>query len=89
MIQEVPKQLKTTTDALFCRGPVSGASMNPARTFGPCVMLSMGVDDSDSDEVWKANWIYWIGPIVGALIAAAFYRSVWGDICSYGCHGDC
>ena len=47
-------------------GPISGASMNPARSFGP-VLIS---------GVWTAHWIYWIGPIVGAALGAFAYEFV-------------
>src|SRR6202034_2608728 len=39
--------------------PVSGASMNPARSLGPALVL----DD------WTAWWAYLVGPLIGALIA--------------------
>ena len=47
-------------------GPISGASMNPARSFGP-VLIS---------GVWTAHWIYWVGPIVGANLGAFAYEFV-------------
>jgi aquaporin Z len=42
--------------------PISGASMNPARTFGPDLV---GAD-------FSSYWVYVAGPIVGAVTAAAF-----------------
>ena len=47
-------------------GPLSGASLNPARWFGPALI---------SGE-WGGVWPYVVGPLVGALLAAAFYRFV-------------
>ena len=41
-------------------GPISGASMNLARSFGP-VLIS---------GVWTSHWIYWVGPIIGAVLGA-------------------
>ncbi|MSQ33817.1 MAG: MIP family channel protein [Dehalococcoidia bacterium] len=50
-------------DAIF-GGPISGASMNPARSFGPALVSG----------VWKAHWLYWTAPILGACAASLFYR---------------
>jgi aquaporin NIP len=55
-------------DALF-GGPVTGASMNPARSFGPA--LAAGE--------WRAFWVYLVGPIVGAALGALAYQAVRGE----------
>jgi MIP family channel proteins len=55
-------------DALF-GGPVTGASMNPARSFGPA--LAAGE--------WTDFWIYVAGPIAGAALGAFGYQLVRGD----------
>jgi aquaporin Z len=46
-------------------GPVSGAAMNPARHLGPA-LLGGGVENM---------WLYWVGPIFGAVVAALVYKS--------------
>jgi aquaporin NIP len=55
-------------DALF-GGPVTGASMNPARSFGPA--LAAGE--------WESFWIYVVGPVVGAALGALAYQLVRGE----------
>lgn len=45
----------------------TGGSLNPARSFGPCVIN--GVWDSE-------HWIYWVGPGIGAIIAVVFYKFI-------------
>ena len=54
-------------EAIFA-GPVSGASMNPARSFGPAL----------AGWVWSSHWIYWIGPMAGAAAGAFLYRWLRG-----------
>jgi MIP family channel proteins len=54
-------------DALF-GGPVTGASMNPARSFGPA--LAAGE--------WQDFWIYVAGPVAGAALGALAYQLVRG-----------
>ncbi len=50
-------------EAIFA-GPISGASMNPARSFGPAL----------AGWVWSNHWIYWVGPLVGAVTGALIYH---------------
>ncbi|KAF1832583.1 aquaporin-like protein [Decorospora gaudefroyi] len=45
----------------------TGGSLNPARSFGPCVVT--GVFDIE-------HWIYWVGPAAGAIIAVVFYKFI-------------
>ncbi|TMC22327.1 MAG: aquaporin [Chloroflexi bacterium] len=47
-------------------GPLTGAAMNPARTFGPAL----------AGGFWQNNLVYWIGPILGAVLATLFYEYV-------------
>ncbi len=50
-------------DALF-GGPISGASMNPARSLGPALVSG----------IWTDQWIYVAGPLIGSLLAVVAYR---------------
>jgi MIP family channel proteins len=54
-------------DALF-GGPITGASMNPARSFGPAL----------ASGTWGHLWIYLAGPLIGAAIGVFAYQLVRG-----------
>jgi aquaporin Z len=51
--------------------PIDGASINPARSFAPAVLSAMW-----SSDHWaiQQDWLFWVAPIVGGLIAAAIDR---------------
>ncbi|CAN5475534.1 MIP/aquaporin family protein [soil metagenome] len=54
-------------------GGLTGASMNPARSFGPTLIAEL---TNDQAALWARHWIYWVGPIIGALWAAVIYHLV-------------
>ena len=48
--------------------PLTGASINPARSFGPAIIHGQ----------WPDHWVYWAGPIIGAVTAALAYVMIFG-----------
>lgn len=62
----------SVTGAILLIGPQTGGSLNPARTFGPDVVLSLGGGETQ----WGELALYWIGPIIGATVAALLYDVV-------------
>jgi MIP family channel proteins len=60
-------------DALW-GGPISGASMNPARSLGPALVCGL----------WQEQWIYILAPIVGAALGAFLYQLLRTPLLSEG-----
>lgn len=61
----------------FLGGPLSGASMNPARSLGPAIFENRLAD----------LWIYFVGPFAGTALAAVTYK--WIGVCSSDAKGCC
>ncbi len=71
------REIRRFTPALFpplyaimvcLEAPISGTSTNPARSLGPALISG----------TWQSWWIYWVGPLVGMLLAIAIC-SVFAD----------
>jgi MIP family channel proteins len=52
---------------ILAGGALTGAAMNPARAFGPALFAN----------AWAGHSVYWIGPILGGLVAGWVYHSVY------------
>ena len=54
---------------VMIEAPVSGTSLNPARSFAPALFV----------PIVRDQWLYFVAPALGALIAARMFRERWGD----------
>ncbi len=59
----------TLTACILAGGPLTGASLNPARTLGPAIVAGR-LDQA---------WVYVLATILGGIVAALLYRSVWSS----------
>jgi MIP family channel proteins len=53
----------TVTAGILSIGPLTGGSMNPARSFGPAVVT----------HIFEGQTAYWVGPLLGGIVAALLY----------------
>ncbi|XP_075992921.1 aquaporin AQPAe.a-like [Anticarsia gemmatalis] len=51
---------------VYAGSPATGASFNPARSFAPALIQGR----------WEHHWVYWVGPLLGAGLAAVLHRWV-------------
>jgi len=58
--------------AIIVVAPATGASINPARTFGPMLVLQL----FDGSVAWSQIWAYLVGEFVGASLAGAAYLAI-------------
>lgn len=49
--------------------PITGTGINPARSFGAAVIFN-------EDKQWDDHWIFWVGPFIGAAIAAFYHQYI-------------
>lgn len=54
--------------------PVTNTSVNPARSTGPALALLMG----GYNQALSQLWLFWVAPIIGAVIGALAYKMVGG-----------
>ncbi|XP_062871928.1 aquaporin-4 [Trichomycterus rosablanca] len=52
------------TAGLFTAGKISGGSLNPARSLGPAIIVGY----------WEHHWVYWLGPVLGAVLAGVSHE---------------
>jgi len=59
----------TITMDILAGGPLTGAAMNPARAFGPALLSGS----------WDDHLAWWIGPIIGGVVAGLLYHYVFSE----------
>lgn len=57
----------TMTAGVLAIGPLTGGALNPARSFGPAIVTGH----------WAHWFVYWIGPLAGALAASWIYENLY------------
>lgn len=50
--------------------PITGTGINPARSLGAAVIFNT------RHNGWDDHWIFWVGPMIGAALAAGYYQLI-------------
>lgn len=69
--------LTVAVEAAFM-GPITGASMNPARSLGPALV----------GNLWQHQWLYWVAPFLGAQLAVLVYRRLSNNFQDMASNGE-
>lgn len=54
--------------SILCIGPITGGSLNPARSFGPSIL--------DENFFFRGFWVYLTAPFVGAVLGGIYYENI-------------
>lgn len=65
----------TLATTIIGTGALTGASLNPARTFGPALVSAL----SGLPNAFPAHWAYWVGPVAGAVVASLVVTRILAD----------
>lgn len=57
----------SVTMGILVAGPITGAALNPARHLGPALLAG--------GSFLGQLWIYWVGPVLGGIVAGAVYKA--------------
>lgn len=57
----------SVTMGILVAGPITGAALNPARHLGPALLAG--------GSFLGQFWIYWVGPVLGGIVAGAVYKA--------------
>lgn len=59
-----PRLMRWTPLMVWLEAPISGTSLNTARSFGPALLTWF----------WQYNWLYWLAPPLGSVLAVGAFR---------------
>ncbi|KAG2573953.1 hypothetical protein PVAP13_7KG286355 [Panicum virgatum] len=64
---------------VYCTAGISGGHINPAVTFGLFLARKLSLTRAifyNRDHAWNDHWIFWVGPFIGAALAAIYHQVI-------------